>query len=168
LTTALLRPEPLTRDSFAPFGDVIEVDGSQFYLINDGMVQRYHDLAGVDVAAQGGRPVISLFRGKPYAYPLPVKFLERHPLGTQAFMPLSATPFAVIVAPPGESIAAGELRAFVSDGRQGVSYRRGTWHHVLLALERESDFLVVDRGGPGENCGQFHFAADQQRMFDPR
>jgi ureidoglycolate lyase len=168
LSTAPLRPEPLTKDAFGAFGEVIEVEGSQFHLINDGMVQRFHDLVNVDVGAEGGRTIISLFRGKPYAYPLAVKSLERHPLGSQAFMPLSATPFALIVAPPGESNAAGDLRAFVTNGRQGINYRRGTWHHVLLTLERESDFLVVDRGGPGKNCDQFHFAPDQQRVFDPR
>jgi ureidoglycolate lyase len=168
LSAALLRPEPLTKDAFGAFGEVIEVEGSQFYLINDGMVQRYHDLVNVNVGAEGGRPIISLFRGKPYTYPLTVKSLERHPLGSQAFMPLSATPFAIIVAPPGEGIAAGDLRAFVTDGRQGINYRRGTWHHVLLALDRESDFLVVDRAGPGRNCDVFNLPAGQQRVFDPR
>jgi ureidoglycolate lyase len=168
LSAALLRPEPLTKDAFGTFGEVIEVEGSQFYLINDGMVQRYHDLVHVNVGAEGGRPIINLFRGRPYTYPLTVTSLERHPLGSQAFMPLSATPFAIIVAPPGESIAAGDLRAFVTDGRQGINYRRGTWHHVLLTLERESDFLVVDRAGPGKNCEVLELPAGQQRVFDPR
>jgi len=163
-----LRPEPLTKDSFAPFGDVIEVDGSQFYLINGGMVQRYHDLARIDVATEGGHALLNLFRGKPYEYPLPVKMMERHPLGSQAFMPLSATPFAVIVAPAGEQVGPANLRAFISNGHQGVSYRRGTWHHVLLTLQRESDFIVIDRGGAGSNCDELHFPADQQRLFDPR
>jgi ureidoglycolate lyase len=166
--SAVLRPEPLTRDGFAPFGDVIEIDGSEFHLINDGMVQRYHDLAHVDVAADGGRPLINLFRGKPYEYPLVVKSVERHPLGSQAFIPLSQTPFAIIVAPCGDKVAPADLRAFVSNGRQGINYRRGTWHHVLLTLARESNFLVIDRGGPGNNCDEVHFSAELQRMFDPR
>jgi ureidoglycolate lyase len=163
----LLRPETLTGEAFAPFGDVIEIAGSAFHLINDGMARRYHDLAAVDVGTGGGRPLISLFRGRPHAFPLTVKSLERHPLGSQAFFPLSPTPFALIVAPAGAGVAAGDLRAFVSNGRQGVNYRRGTWHHVLLTLERESDFLVVDRGGPGNNCDELHFAPGEQRRFDP-
>ena len=150
----LLRPEPLTKDSFAPFGDVIEIDGSQFYLINGGMVQRYHDLARIDVAAEGGHALLNLFRGKPYDYPLAVQSIERHPLGSQAFMPLSATPFAVIVAPRGDQVTPADLRAFISDGHQGVSYRRNTWHHGLLALGQTCHFLVIDRGGPEENCDE--------------
>ena len=161
----LLLPQPLTREAFAPFGDVIDTGGSRSFPINAGMVERFHDLARIDVSAQGGAPLLSVFRGQPYALPLPVRFVERHPLGSQAFVPLGEAAFAVIVAPPGDTVEPDDLRAFIGNGRQGVNYRPGTWHHVLLVLEQPADFLVIDRGGPGNNCDEHHFAQDQQRVF---
>ncbi len=148
----------LTRAEFAPFGDVIECEGRAHYPINAGTAERYHDLATVDVAAEDGRPLISICRAQPARLPLRLSLLERHPLSSQAFIPLSTTPFLIVVAPPGEVPDLDRLRAFRSNGRQGVNYRRGTWHHPLLALERVSDFLVVDRGGGGTNCDEIPIA----------
>jgi ureidoglycolate lyase len=83
--------------------------------------------------------------------------VERHPLSSQAFLPLAPTPFLVVVAPPGHTPDPGDLRAFVTRGQQGVNYARGTWHHPLIAFGRPGDFLVVDRGGDGENCDEVLF-----------
>jgi ureidoglycolate lyase len=144
----------LARAAFAPFGDVIQVEDSPHYTINSGYAQRYHDLATVDVLERGGRPLISIFRAQPRSLPVRVEIMERHPLSSQAFVPLSSIPFLVVVAPPGDEPRAESLRAFITDGRQGVNYRRGVWHHALLALESPCDFLVVDRGGPGPDCDE--------------
>lgn len=160
----LLHPVPLTRAAFAPFGDVIETAGARHFPINDGMVERFHDLARIETDA-GGRPLLSIFRGQPYALPLAVKSVERHPLGSQAFFPLGEARYAVIVAPPGETVRPQDLRAFIGNGRQGVNYRPGVWHHVLLVLDAPADFLVIDRGGPGANCDEFRFDAAMQRRF---
>jgi ureidoglycolate lyase len=165
---ALLLPQPLTREAFAPFGDVIDTAAARSFPINAGMVERFHDLASIDVGSEGGAPLLSVFRGQPYALPLTVKFVERHPLGSQAFVPMGEASFAVIVAPPGDEVNPEDLRAFIGSGRQGVNYRRGTWHHVLLVLDHPADFLVIDRGGPGNNCDEHHFAPDQQRQFTLR
>ncbi len=145
----LLEAEPLSAAAFAPFGDVIEVAGRAPRLINEGTCERYDDLAPVDVS---GRPVISIFKAEPRPLPFTVRVLERHPLSSQAFYPLDATPFLVIVAKDGAGPWPTRLRAFRAAGDQGVSYRRNTWHHALLAIGRTSRFLVVDRGGAGENC----------------
>ncbi|MCQ8783197.1 ureidoglycolate lyase [Mangrovibrevibacter kandeliae] len=143
--------EPLTIDAFRPFGDVIEPDhAAEIKLINGGTTTRFHDVATVDVESGGGRPLISIFRGKPFAPPIGIAMLERHPLGSQAFVPLSDRPYLVVVAPD-EAGRPGTPRAFLVDGRRGVNYAAGTWHHPLLALDAVSDFLVVDRGGEGEN-----------------
>ena len=144
----------LTRAAFAPFGDVIESVGRGHYPINAGTAQRYHDLAEVDVIAGGGRPLISLLKAKPVALPLLLRLMERHPLSSQAFIPLSAVPFLVVVAPASRTLDLARLKAFRSNGRQGINYRRGTWHHPLLALDSVSDFLIVDRGGEGDNCDE--------------
>jgi ureidoglycolate lyase len=152
-----LAVEPLTRGAFAPFGDVIESEGRAHYPINAGTAERYNDLATVDVGASGGRPLISLCRAQPVDLPLTLRLMERHPLSSQAFIPLSNTPFLVVVAPAGE-LGIESIRAFRSNGRQGINYRAGTWHHPLIALERISDFLVVDRGGQGDNCDEVPIA----------
>lgn len=148
----VLKAEPLTAAAFAPFGDVIEVSGRAAHLINEGTCERYDDLAQVDVSDQGGRPLISIFKAAPRPLPFPVKTLERHPLSSQAFYPLDATPFLVVVAEGSAAPWPTRIRAFRAAGDQGVSYRRNTWHHALLAIGQTSRFLVVDRGGPGENC----------------
>jgi len=149
--------ERLTREAFAPFGDVIELDGARHFPINGGTTERYHDLAQVDVIGQGGRPLINLFRAQPRALPVEINMMERHPLGSQAFLPLSDVSYLVVVAPAGDFDPA-HMRAFWTDGWQGVNYAKGVWHHPLLALERVSDFVVVDRGGEQPNCDEIALA----------
>lgn len=145
--------EPLTREAFAPFGDVIELEGARQIPINLGTTMRYHDLAHIDVADEGGRPLVNVFRGEPRALPFEVQMLERHPLGSQAFVPLTDKPYLIVVAPKGELVPAS-MRAFVSRGWQGVNYAKGVWHHPLIALDEVTDFIVIDRGGNGHNCDE--------------
>lgn len=145
--------EPLTREAFAPFGDVIELEGAKQIPINLGTTIRYHDLANVDVADEGGRTLVNLFRGQPRALPFEITMMERHPLGSQAFIPLNDKPYLVVVAPAGE-LDESKIRAFVTSGWQGVNYAKGVWHHPLLALGEVSDFIVVDRGGDGLNLNE--------------
>jgi len=150
-----LTPEPLTADAFAPFGDVIEAsDRAEVIPINYGWTTRFNALS--DVAVGDGHAILSLFRSKPLT-PLVLKIFERHPLGSQAFVPMQGRPYLVAVAPPGEFDPAA-VRVFRAQPHQGVNYARGTWHHFLLALEAESDFLVVDREGPGDNLDEVDLA----------
>ncbi|MCP1367724.1 ureidoglycolate lyase, partial [Halomonas sp. BBD48] len=116
--------------------------------------RRYHDLARVETLGDEAHTLISIFVSQPVEMPLTLGFLERHPQGSQAFMPLHEERFLVVVAPPGESIDPQQVRAFVTDGRQGVNYRAGTWHAIQSVLDREGEFLVVDRGGLGNNCDE--------------
>ncbi|MBI0326341.1 ureidoglycolate lyase [Burkholderia plantarii] len=152
--------EPLTRAAFAPFGDVIELAGARHFPINGGTTERFHDLAAIDVGAAGGRALVSLFRGQPRDWPIEIAMMERHPLGSQAFVPLATDGrYAIVVAPAGE-FDARRQRAFLAEGWQGVNYAKGVWHHPLLALERISDFVVIDRGGNGEpNCDEIELDA---------
>ena len=153
----LLRAEPLSAEAFKPYGDVIEAnDAVQRYGVNRGDAMRYHDLAKVDVLAGGGRPIISLFRAQPHALPLRLTMMERHPLGSQAFVPLGPQPYLVVVSFAGPPPEPTQLRCFMAAPGQGINYARGTWHHPLLALQATSDFLVVDRGGPPlpANCDE--------------
>ncbi|WP_250472241.1 ureidoglycolate lyase [Caballeronia sp. GAFFF1] len=145
--------EPLTRAAFRPFGDVIELDGAKQIPINLGTTIRFHDLCKVDVTDEGGRTLVNLFRGQPRVLPFEVKMMERHPLGSQAFIPLDERPYLVVVAPAGE-LDESKIRAFVTRGWQGVNYAKGVWHHPLIALGKVSDFIVVDRGGDGLNLNE--------------
>lgn len=143
---------------FAPFGDVIEAAGEGIP-INEGMAQRFHDLAAIDPGSSGGRLAVSVFRARPWPRPIQVRVMERHPLGSQAFVPMSERPFAVVVAQPGPAPKPEDLRAFVTNGRQGVHYRPGVWHHPLLVLDQPADVLVIDRVGPGVNLDKISFLA---------
>lgn len=150
----LLEAEPLSAEAFAPFGSVIETAGHLPRSINHGTCERFDDLAPVDVLADGGRPLISIFKALPRALPFQVRTLERHPLSSQAFYPLDGRSYLIVVAYEGGATVPGPIRAFRAAGNQGVSYRRNTWHHPLLAIGASSHFLVVDRGGPGGNCDE--------------
>jgi ureidoglycolate lyase len=152
-----MKIEKLTREAFARFGELITLDGARHYPVNDGTTERFHDLALIDVSDQDGKPLISLFRSKPRLLPFEIRIMERHPLGSQAFIPLSKIPFLVIVAAPGQ-FDERTVRAFLAERGQGVNYAKGVWHHGLFALYEESDFLVVDRGGPGSNCEEILFS----------
>ena len=147
--------QPLTKAAFEPFGQVLTTKGAHHYPINAGMTERFHDLAKIEIAGETGRPLISIFRGQPYAMPLSLTMVERHPLGSQAFMPLHDRPFLVIVAPD-ENGRPGTPLVFMTQPGTGINIGRNVWHGVLTALEAEGDVLVVDRGGEGNNL-QEHF-----------
>lgn len=150
-----LRPEPLTSERFSPYGDVIESAPGNPAAMNAARFERFDDLCNIDIA-KGGHVAISVARCRtPTALPLRVDKVERHPLGSQAFVPLQHYRMVIVVAPPGESVEAADLRAFVTNGKQGFNYHRGTWHMPLIAFDTGQEFLVVDRGGKEPNCEEY-------------
>ncbi len=154
-----LKAAPLTRATFAPFGDVIETEGAHHFPINAGAIERFHDLARVDVGEEHeGHTLISIARcNQPTSPPFRVGLVERHPLGSQAFIPLGGSPLIVVVAAAGERVEPAQLRAFISNGRQGINFHRGTWHMPMIALDQDQQMVIVDRGGPGQNCDEWPF-----------
>jgi ureidoglycolate lyase len=150
--------KPLTREAFAPFGEVIEQEGASSFPINAGKCTRYHDLAKIETTGDKARPMISLLRGEPYALPLELGMVERHPFGSQAFIPLGESPFLVIVAEETED-GPGQPIAFRTAPGQGVNIGRNVWHGILTPLEAVSDFAVIDRAGDGVNLEE-HFYAE--------
>lgn len=155
----ILRPQPLTSEMFAPFGEVIQRDGARHYPINGGTAERFHDLARIEPGPDG-HVIVSIVRSQPRIAPMSLTMMERHPLGSQAFIPLQAMPYLVVVA---ESLPGlrqpGAMHAFLARGDQGVNYGPGVWHHPLFALHQTSDFLVIDRQGLGANCEEFTLPA---------
>lgn len=152
----ILHTEPLTRDAFAPFGQVIETEGAHHYPINAGNCERYHDLARVELGGVHARALISLMHSRGFELPYALTLVERHPLGSQAFYPLSNQPFLVVVAPD-LSGTPGTPRAFLTAPGQGVNIAMNTWHGVLTPIGAEADFLCVDRGGDGTNLEEHPF-----------
>ena len=151
-----LTAQPLTRGAFAPFGAVVEKAGTEPRPMNAGKARRFHDLAAIEVAGAGSRVVVGLVEAEPYALPLVLNLVERHPLGAQTFLPLNDAPFLVVVCPdvggrPGRPLA------FVTAPGQGVNYGMGVWHGVLTPFGAPQDFVVIDRGGPGPNLEEHVF-----------
>lgn len=149
-----IRIEPLTAEAFAPFGDVIEAVGAPDKIINQGRCGRFHDRAKLDFS--DGVAGLSLFQAELRELPLKLEMVERHPLGSQAFVPMSDTGFLVIVALDEDGVP-GEPRAFETAPGQAINFHRGTWHGVLTPLAGNGLFGVFDRIGEGANLEEYWF-----------
>lgn len=150
----VLTLHPIAAAAFEPFGQIVEAGlGAAPVSINDGFAQRFDSHAVVDTVQGSGATRVSIYRNRPRVLPVKLSVVERHLLGSQLFMPLAAARFVVVVAVAGPVPAVSDLRAFLVGAGQGVNFKPGTWHHPLLTLDA-SDFLVVDRRGPGgvEDC----------------
>jgi ureidoglycolate lyase len=148
--TRQIRTEPLMAPAFAPFGDVLEAAGDH-RLINQGQCLRFHDLARLEFTDAG--PGLSVFSAEPCSLPYTLTLIERHPAGSQAFIPMTQHPFLVIVSDGPDA----RPRAFLTNGAQGINLHRGTWHGVLTPLHPPGLFAVIDRIGPGPNLEEHHF-----------
>lgn len=145
-----IRISPLTAQAFAPFGDVLNCAGDPDKIINAGLCGRFHDRAKVDVG--DGRAGISLFRSELRKLPYLLDMVERHPDGSQAFIPMSMDPFLVIVA--GDDL---RPKAFITAPGEAINFHRGVWHGVLTPLSGPGLFAVIDRIGEGPNLQEHHF-----------
>lgn len=161
--TRLIKTEPLTADAFAPFGDLLDCSGDPDKIINQGKCGRYHDRATLDFS--DGRAGISLFKADLRNLPHTLDLLERHPLGSQAFVPMSHDPFLVIVAHD-ENGKPGTPRAFLTQAGQAINIHRNTWHGVLTPLSGTGLFTVIDRIGDGDNL-QEHWLDTPYTVVDP-
>lgn len=150
----VIHTKPLTVQCFAPYGDVLRLKDSPDKLINQGLCGRHHDLALMDFG--DGRAGISLFDAEPRTLPYRLEMMERHPAGSQAFLPMSMTSFLVIVAPD-EDGAPGQPEAFLTTPGQGINLHRNIWHGVLTPLQSPGLFAVIDRIGDGDNLQEHWF-----------
>lgn len=150
-----IAPQPLTAAAFAPFGEVLAAEGAPDRLINQGLCGRYHDRARMDFG-EGGRAGLSIFHAQPRSLPYRLELMERHPEGSQAFIPMTHAPFLVIVAPDAGG-RPGTPLAFLTAPGQGINLARGTWHGVLTPLAAPGLFAVVDRIGTTPNLEEYWF-----------
>ncbi len=147
--------QPLTARAFAPFGDVLDATGIPDKLINQGLCGRFHDRARLDFGA-GGRAGLSIFDAQPRALPYRLEMMERHPEGSQAFVPMHEQAFLVIVAEDAGN-RPGTPLAFLTNGAQGINFHRNIWHGVLTPLASPGRFAVIDRIGTTPNLEEFWF-----------
>lgn len=146
-----IHPQPLTAEAFSPFGDVLETTGAPDRFINQGKCKRFHDRALLDFA--DGRAGISVFEAEPRILPYTLDMMERHPLGSQAFIPMHMSAFLVIVAQNIDNTPGYPL-AFLTRAGQGINFHRNVWHGVLTPLHAPGLFTVIDRIGDGANDGE--------------
>ena len=156
MKTFRLNLKPLTSEAFAPFGEVIQKQGHYPEEINYGQTRKYARLAGIDTTDEGGEAAVHIYRSRPVSLPFRIEVMENHPLGSQAFMPLHQRPFLVVVAPAADRLEFKSIQGFFTNGEQGVNIHKGVWHHYQLSLDEISDYLVIDRSGPGNNRIEQH------------
>ena len=149
-----IKIEPLTAEKFAPYGDVMDTSGSADKVINQGKCGRFHDRANLDFS--DGQAGVSIFKSEKRVLPLTLDLVERHPAGSQAFIPMSADPFLVVVATDDDGTPVNP-RAFVTESGQAINFHKNTWHGVLTPLSDPGLFAVVDRIGDGANLEEHWF-----------
>ena len=140
-----LIPEKLTAENFSDFGEVVSIESKESKTINDGFAEKFSDIATLDTLEEKGQTSVHMFVAKSRRFPLHISMLEKHPYFSQTFIPRHSSPFIVVVAPPSKSPVIENLRAFITNGQQGVNYFRGVWHFPLISTNDSSEFIVIDR-----------------------
>jgi len=165
--SAIIKAQVMNKEVFAPYGELIECDGAITYDCNQGRAIRFHDLLkNLDVTDKLGKVGLSIYKSVPSPIPFEVEVMERHPLGTQAFIPMTKdhqSRYLVAVAPSGD-LNAALITAFIVKGQVGINYKKGVWHLPIVALDSNMDFLAIDRIGPEINCDEVTFSQGQLRI----
>ena len=146
----IFKPTKINRKNFNPYGDLISSDDIDYIDINAGYAKRFDNLANIDTLNGGGKTVVSIFSASKRTFPMKIDMMEKHPLGSQAFIPMKETTFLSFVAPPGESPEISKIQSFIVPPKTGINYKPGIWHFPLISTE-DTNFLVIDRKGNGNN-----------------
>ena len=150
MTEKIIIPIPITKENFAKYGDMISTKDIKPLEINNGYAKRYDGIANLNTSSDNGETTISIFSALKRNFPMKIDMMEKHPLGSQAFIPMKDTTFLVFVAPKEEKLDLNKIEAFIIPPGIGVNYSPGTWHFPLISTE-DMNFLVVDRKGSGDN-----------------
>ena len=146
----LIKPVKISRSNFSSYGDLISTDDINPMNINEGYAKRFDNLANLDTSKDSGKTIVSIFSALKRTFPMKIHMMEKHPLGTQAFIPMKETTFLAFVAPSGESPEIDKIQSFVIPPKRGINYKPGIWHFPLISTEN-INFLVIDRKGSGDN-----------------
>ena len=145
-----IKPKKITRENFSKYGDLISKDNIKPIDINNRYAKRFDNLANVDTSSEGGKTIVSIFSALKRTFPMKIDMMEKHPLGSQAFIPMKETTFLSFVAPLGESPEISKIQSFIIPPKTGINYKPGIWHFPLISTE-DTNFLVIDRKGDGNN-----------------
>ena len=145
-----IKPIKISRTNFATYGDLISTNDINPMDINAGYAKRFDNLADLNTSKDGGKTIVSIFSALKRTFPMTIDMMEKHPLGSQAFIPMKETTFLSFVAPSGDSPDINEIRAFIIPPGMGINYKPGIWHFPLISTE-DTNFVVIDRKGKGEN-----------------
>ena len=146
----IIKPVKISRSNFSSYGDLISTDDINPMNINEGYAKRFDNLANIDTSKDSGKTIVSIFSALKRTFPMKIHMMERHPLGTQAFIPMKETTFLAFVAPSGESPEIDKIQSFIIPPKMGINYKPGIWHFPLISTEN-INFLVIDRKGSGDN-----------------
>ena len=146
----IIKPKNITKENFAAFGDLISSDNINPMDINEGYAKRFNNLANIDTYKDKGETIVSIFSTLKRSFPMKINMMEKHPLGSQAFVPMKETIFLSFVAPPGNAPEVNKIQSFIIPPKIGINYKPGIWHFPLISTE-DTDFLVIDRKGSGNN-----------------
>jgi ureidoglycolate lyase len=156
----IIKPIKITKVNFAPYGDLISSNGVEPIDINSGYAKRFNNLANIDISKDKGEAIVSIFSALKRTFPMKIDMMEKHPLGSQAFMPMKEITFLSFVAPPGETPEINKIQSFIIPPKMGINYKPGVWHFPLISIEN-TNFLVIDRKGNGENLIIHKFKKDE-------
>ena len=156
----IIKPIKITKVNFAPYGDLISSDGVEPIDINSGYAKRFNNLANIDISKNKGEAMVSIFSALKRTFPMKIDMMEKHPLGSQAFMPMKEITFLSFVSPPGETPEINKIQSFIIPPKIGINYKPGVWHFPLISIEN-TNFLVIDRKGNGENLIIHKFEKDE-------
>ena len=145
-----IKPIKINRSNFAAYGDLITTDDINPIDINAGYAKRFDNLANLNTTKDDGKTIVSIFSALKRTFPMTVDMMEKHPLGSQAFIPMKETTFLCFVAPQGEYPEINKIQSFIIPPKTGINYKPGIWHFPLISTE-DINFLVIDRMGKGEN-----------------
>ena len=150
MKNSMIKPKLITKENFKKFGDMISTEDIKPLEINNGFAKRYDGIANLDTKKNNGESTICIFSALKRSFPMKIDMMEKHPLGSQAFIPMKETVFLSFVAPEGDKPDLNRVDAFIIPKGIGVNYNPGVWHFPLISTE-DMNFLVVDRKGEGDN-----------------
>ncbi len=156
----IVKPIKINRSNFSSFGDLISTENINPIDINAGYAKRFDNLANLDTANNNGKTIVSIFSALKRTFPMKIDMMEKHPLGSQAFIPMKETTFLSFVAPPGDFPELGKIQSFIIPPKMGINYKPGIWHFPLISTE-DTNFIVIDRKGNGENLTIHKFEKEE-------
>ena len=163
MTERIIKPIPMTKENFSKFGDMISTENIKPIEINNGYANRFDDIAKIDTANNNGETTISIFSALKRSFPMKIDMMEKHPLGTQAFIPMKETTFLTLVAPEGKKLEMDKIESFVVPKGKGVNYKTGIWHFPLISLDN-AKYITVDKKDAKTNIEIYNF--DESEIFE--